>query len=230
MSPVYRRSTLALAVLSMLMEAEQLQQQALHPYRMQRLIKDRGKDEVVNVGQRASLYRTIERLHRSQLIRVVASNRANKRPERTLYELTDEGRRVWREWMLDALETPVRPYSEFPAAIAFIPLLEPDEVLEQLELRQEKLVSELERIRAIVAETTEIGRLFALEMECLQATTAAELEWVGSIIGDLRSGSVTWTREWLSALASQQHRSSTGAGGNPDEGTVGEPTVAVEPA
>ncbi|MGB3440124.1 MAG: PadR family transcriptional regulator [Actinophytocola sp.] len=209
MGSVHRRSTLALAVMSMLMEAEQLQQEALHPYRMQRLIKDRGKDEVVNVGQRASLYRTIERLHRAELIRIVESNRANKRPERTLYELTDEGRRVWREWMLDALETPVRQYAEFPAAIAFIPLLEPDEVLEQLERREKKLLSELERFRALVAETTKIGRLFALETECLLATTAAELKWVGSIISDLRSGSVTWTREWLSALASQEEPGGT---------------------
>jgi DNA-binding PadR family transcriptional regulator len=229
MNPVYRRSTLALAVLSMLMEAEQFQQQALHPYRMQRLIKDRGKDEVVNVGQRASLYRTIERLHRTGLIRVVESNRADKRPERTLYGLTDEGRRTWREWMLDALENPVRAYAEFPAAIAFIPLLEPAEVLDQLERRQEKLAAEVKRLRAVVAETTKIGRLFALELECLQATTAAELKWVGSIIADLRSGSVTWTKEWLSALVSQQQ-----SGGHADSGTsrgtADGPTVAVEPA
>ncbi|MER6666882.1 PadR family transcriptional regulator [Amycolatopsis japonica] len=210
MEQVYRSSTLALAVLSMLMEAEQLQQEALHPYRMQRLIKDRGKDEVVNVGQRASLYRTIDRLNRTGLIRAVESNRVDKRPERTLYELTDEGRRVWREWILDALETPTRSYAEFPAAIAFIPLLEPGEVLGQLELRRKKLASELKRIQAIVAETTEIGRLFALEMEYLRATTAAELEWVESIVGDLRSGSVTWSREWLSELSSRYQRSPAG--------------------
>jgi DNA-binding PadR family transcriptional regulator len=199
----YRRSTLALAVLSMLMEVEQLQQEALHPYRMQRLIKDRGKDEVVNVGQRASLYRTIERLTRAGLIRVVESTRPDKRPERTLYEITDEGRGTWREWMLDALATPVRSYAEFPAAIAFIPLLEPGEVLSRLEQRRDKLAAELVRIEAVVSEATEIDRLFALEMEYLWATTAAEHRWVDSVIGDLRAGNVTWTREWLADLASK---------------------------
>jgi DNA-binding PadR family transcriptional regulator len=46
---------LALAVLSMLTE------EPMHAYRMQRLIKDRRKDDVVNVSQRNSVYQTIQR-------------------------------------------------------------------------------------------------------------------------------------------------------------------------
>ncbi|HEY4020379.1 MAG TPA: PadR family transcriptional regulator [Pseudonocardiaceae bacterium] len=192
-----RRSTLALAVLSMLGEAEQHGQPALHPYKMQRLIKDRGKDEVINVGQRASLYRTIDRLRRIGLIRVVESKRDDKRPERTLYALTDEGRKTWREWILDALATPTRNYSEFPAAIAFMPLLDPADVLEQLEKRRDNLAAELDRIKGSVEDSEGWGRLFALEMEYLRVTTAAELGWIETIVSDLRSGSITWTTEWL---------------------------------
>ena len=43
MNGAYRRSPLALVVLALLYEAP------MHPYRMQQLIKERGKDEVVNV-------------------------------------------------------------------------------------------------------------------------------------------------------------------------------------
>ena len=35
----------------------------LHPYGIQRLIRSWGEDQVVNIGQRANLYKTIERLH-----------------------------------------------------------------------------------------------------------------------------------------------------------------------
>ncbi|MEQ1840955.1 MAG: PadR family transcriptional regulator, partial [Verrucomicrobiales bacterium] len=45
----FKRSPLALAVLTLLREAP------MHPYQMQRLIKERGKDQVINVQQRASL-------------------------------------------------------------------------------------------------------------------------------------------------------------------------------
>src|SRR5215510_9544434 len=52
----HRGSPLALTVLAL------LHYRPLHPYGVQRLIQQWGKDQVVNVGQRASLYRTIDRL------------------------------------------------------------------------------------------------------------------------------------------------------------------------
>lgn len=64
-----RYSPLALAVLAMLTEAP------MHPYRMQQLIKARGKDEVINVSQRNSLYQTIDRLMRGDLIAVRETER-----------------------------------------------------------------------------------------------------------------------------------------------------------
>ena len=62
MTKTFKRSPLALAVLVLLHESP------MHPYRMQRLIKDRGKDQVINVEQRASLYQTISQLLRAGLI------------------------------------------------------------------------------------------------------------------------------------------------------------------
>ena len=56
MDETFRPSPLAVAVLSLLHAGP------LHPYAMQRLIKLWGKDRVVNVGQRANLYKTIRRL------------------------------------------------------------------------------------------------------------------------------------------------------------------------
>ena len=63
----------------------------LHPYGIQRLIKLWGKDQVVNVGQRANLYRVINRLHEAGLIAVRQTERDQQFPERTVYELTDAG-------------------------------------------------------------------------------------------------------------------------------------------
>ena len=59
----FRPSPLALAVLSLLHAAP------LHPYGMQRLLKQWGKDHVINVGQRANLYKTIRRLDQAGLIK-----------------------------------------------------------------------------------------------------------------------------------------------------------------
>src|SRR5437763_1719164 len=87
--PAPRSSPLALTVLAL------LHYQPLHPYGIQRLIKQWGKDQVVNVEQRTSLYRTIERLLAAGLIAVRETGRDPRYPERTVYEVTEAGRQ-WR--------------------------------------------------------------------------------------------------------------------------------------
>ena len=51
-----RRSTLAMVLLALLLEAP------MHPYRMQQMIKERGQDQLVNVAQRNSVYQALDRL------------------------------------------------------------------------------------------------------------------------------------------------------------------------
>ena len=66
----------------------------MHPYRMQALIRARGKDRVANVAQKNSVYQTIEALLRAGLIAVQGTVRDDNRPERTLYATTAAGRRA----------------------------------------------------------------------------------------------------------------------------------------
>ncbi|MBB4216910.1 MULTISPECIES: PadR family transcriptional regulator [Rhizobium] len=192
-----KRSPVALAVLAMLME------EPMHPYRMQRLIKERGKDEVINVTQRASLYQTIQRLEREGLIIPRKTVQDDKRPERTVYEINEKGREIALEWMRAILSTLTREYPEFPAAMSFLPLLTPDDVTSQLELRAKAIESELRRIDDVLQEAQAVPRLFLLEMEYLRAIHAAELSWVSGIVGDLSAQRITWTEEWLRQIAAK---------------------------
>ncbi|WP_217562605.1 PadR family transcriptional regulator, partial [Streptomyces sp. GbtcB6] len=82
----FRRSPLALAVLAL------LESGPLHPYGVQRLIKQWGKDQVINVTDRTTLYRMITRLEAGGLIEAVETERDEGYPERTVYRLTDTGR------------------------------------------------------------------------------------------------------------------------------------------
>lgn len=192
----YRRSSLALAILALLYEAP------MHPYRMQRLIKERGKDEVVNVRQRASIYQTIDRLERDALIAARETRKEEKWPERTVYELTEEGRGTALAWLREMLSTPKREFPEFPVAVAYLPLLTPEDVLRQLETRVRALKDELARIDSQLREGSDdaLPRLFLLEMEYLRAMLDAELAWVCGVVEDLRAGRITWSEEWLRSL------------------------------
>src|SRR3954467_4299817 len=104
MARTFTRSPLALAILALLQEAP------MHPYHMQRLIRARGKDIVINVGQRASLYQTIGQLLRAGLIDFWETERKEGYPERTLYRITDRGREVAAQWMREMLATPAQEY------------------------------------------------------------------------------------------------------------------------
>ena len=192
-----KHSAIALAILTMLYE------EPMHPYRMQQLIKERGKDEVINVTQRASLYQTINRLEREKLIQPQRVSRDENRPERTVYELTDQGRQTMVEWMRKILSTPSPEFPEFPAALSVLAVLTAKDARQQLERRVAALEPELKRLDGILAQASFLPRIFLLEMELLRANCATELKWVGSVVEDLRSGKLTWNEKWLRKMAKQ---------------------------
>ena len=185
--PEPRRSVLALAVLSMLTE------EPMHAYRMQQLIRERRKDDIVNVSQRNSVYQTIQRLVRDGLAEIYSTGRADNRPERTTYRITDSGRETLRNWLHAMLSTPAPEYTEFPAALSFLPNLAPADAARALATRVERLE---ERLAAIEAEIAEVGsflpRLFAIESEYQQRVVTAELTYVRSLIDDLRAERIVW--------------------------------------
>ena len=185
--PTPRRSVLAMAVLSMLAEGP------AHPYRMQQLIKERHKDDVVNVSQRTVIYQTIERLLREELIAVESTERAERRPERTTYAITAAGRETLAEWLRTMLSTPAREFPEFPAALAFLPTISPAEATEALATRCERL---RQRLAALDQELDQgasfLPRLFLVESEFQRQVVAAELQYVQALTEDLRAERITW--------------------------------------
>ncbi|MEV1248682.1 PadR family transcriptional regulator [Nonomuraea sp. NPDC050022] len=190
-----RRSPLAMAVLGL------LAYQPLHPYGMQSLIKQWGKDEVINVGQRTTLYKTINRLHEASLITVHQTERDQQYPERTVYALTEQGREALQRWMGEMLTTPRNEFPEFPAALSFLPILTPEQTLGFLRERHELLQVRLARLEAALGEAG-VPRVSLLETEYLRAATESELRWVTGVLDDLRAGRLTWSEERLRAFAS----------------------------
>ncbi|MDN3353742.1 PadR family transcriptional regulator [Actinomadura sp. DC4] len=191
MTATFRRSPLALAILGL------LENGPMHPYGIQRLIKQWGKDQVVNVGQRASLYRVIDRLAEAGLITAKGTDRDERYPERTTYHLTDAGRDTSRHWLAEILSTPRNEFPEFPAALSFLMLLTPESVRGLLERRRDHLTSRVAELDAELdpeAGGPELPRVTLIEVEYLRAVTDAELRWVAATLEELRAGSFSWNR------------------------------------
>jgi DNA-binding PadR family transcriptional regulator len=195
-----RRSPLALAILGLLEDGP------LHPYGMQRLIKRWRKDEVINVGQRATLYKVINRLSDAGLIKPSGTTRDQSYPERTSYELTDRGRATRQQWMAEVLSTPRNEFPEFPAGLSFLPLLTPESVRELLKTRRELLIQRLaERDSLIGSAGFPLPRATMLETEYQHAITEAEIRWLDNVLTGLDDGSISWSpREMREADAMLQ--------------------------
>lgn len=191
-----QRSPLAMAILALLTE------EPMHPYRMQQLIKERGKDQIINVRQRASIYQTIERLLRDGQISVKETLRETGKPDQTVYEITKEGREILIEWIREVLSTPIQEFPNFPVAISYISLLSPQDALEKLEQRIDVLEKTVQQIdNNLQTYKSIIPRLFMLESEYQKTVLAAEMEWVRSASEDIRNGSLFWNDEWLRDIA-----------------------------
>jgi DNA-binding PadR family transcriptional regulator len=174
----------------------------LHPYRMQSLLKEWGKDQVINIGQRSSLYKTIGRLTEAGLIAVRQTERAQLYPERTVYELTQEGRDFVLEWLAEMLAVSRNEFPSFPAALSFAMLLGPERVRTALQARGESLRGAVTALQATLAEhAPALPRVTLLETEYQLAVTEAELRWVQQIVDELASGALTWTDEDFAGAA-----------------------------
>src|SRR5438067_936296 len=84
-----RTNPLALAVLACLYE------RPMHPYEVAQTLRQRAKHESIRLNY-GSLYSVVEALDRRGLIRARETLREGRRPERTVYESTDEAQRTRR--------------------------------------------------------------------------------------------------------------------------------------
>lgn len=187
-SKVPRRSGLALVVLALLAEAP------MNPYRMQRLIRERGNDTVVNIAHRNSLTQTVERLRRDGQIEIQETQRDGNRPERTIYRITDAGHATLRQWMSQILSTPPKEFPETPAALSLIALFPPSEIQHWLQRR----ITELHRrLAAITTNIPGLPRVFLIEEEYKRALLEAERRWIQQITTEIDNGTLHWDPELL---------------------------------
>jgi DNA-binding PadR family transcriptional regulator len=190
-----RGSALGLIVLALLIE------EPMHAYRMQKLIRERGKDQVVNVRRGASIYQTLDRLQRLELIDVKETVRTASHPDRTVYAITHLGRDTARTWLRDALTAVGGDFPEFPAAVSVLTMLTPADARKQFETRAEAVRTLLSTLEAESNQAKDLPRLFLLEDAYRVAVLEAELTWLDAVITDLVSGSLGWDKRWLRQIA-----------------------------
>jgi DNA-binding PadR family transcriptional regulator len=183
---------IALTVLSLLSE------EPMHPYQIERVIRERHKGWAM--GKTRSLYHAVDHLVADELIEPLETSREGKRPERTVYTITDLGRDEHRAWLVDLIEQPAPEHPLFLIAMSFVAYLGSPGALDALRIRAVALEGQIAGVevwnRALNQELR-LPRAVTLEAELHLALQRAELEWVRSIVAEIESGKLHWDAEYL---------------------------------
>ena len=142
-------------------------------------------------------------IYRSVVVRARETVRQGRRPERTVYELTDAGAREVTDWLTELLAVPAKEYPQFMVGLSFLPALEPSDVISALRDRARALEITLLRQRALrgAAAAAGLPRLFALEAEYEERLAETELDFVQELVKEIESGSLGGLEFWQQIVA-----------------------------
>ena len=189
---VRRRSNpLALAVL------ECLSEKPMHPYEISATLRTRGKEQSIKLNY-GSLYSVVESLARHGLISAQQTTREGRRPERTVYAITEAGQAELEDWLAELLATPTREYTSLEAGLSLAGALPPDDVARLLDKRcfaLEMQLSALEKAGEL-GDQLQLPEIFAVESHYRHALLSAELAFVRRLVGRIRDGSLGGATLW----------------------------------
>jgi len=178
---------LAVAVASLLDE------RPMHPYEMAHAMRQRYMQEAVKLNF-GSLYHTIELMLRGGLIEATGTGRDGRRPERTVYRLTEAGGGQFKARLRELLAEPAKEYSAVEAGLAFMHHLSAEEAVALLRERmaaQEKCIGETQRVLGMLARGG-LSRLCIVEVEHAQALRRAEIDWMKGLVEEIETGRLEW--------------------------------------
>jgi DNA-binding PadR family transcriptional regulator len=164
-----------------------------HPYEIHQMMREHEVWRLLKLTT-GSLYHAIERLDRDGLIEAVETSREGRRPERTIYRLTDAGRDMFAERLRAMIAEPATEYPEYAVAVAFLHTLDRADALAQLRRRSMALEAQIAAELVYRQRLAEIGvhELYWADVSLRTAQRQAELVWTNELIDRLETKRLTW--------------------------------------
>lgn len=196
--PARRRPSnpLALAVLACLRE------RPMHPYEIAATLRQRAKHESIKLNY-GSLYGVVAALARDGMVEEADTEREGRRPERTIYRLSEAGRLEFVDWLGELLRRPVKEYTQFEAALSLLAGLPPAAVVALLAERARLMEMQIAAERAALGVISGHGlaRLFTIEVEYRLTMSEAELRFTRELAREIEAGTLEGLDWWTSAHA-----------------------------
>jgi DNA-binding PadR family transcriptional regulator len=180
---------MALAVLATVV------QRPMHRYEMASVMKARGKDRDMDIKW-GSLYTVVQNLEKNGYLETIGVTRQGARPERTVYRITDAGRDELVAWTRELIAEPEAEHTRFIAGLSVLAVLPPQDVIDLLRRRLERLTHSVNALTALLDEASDVPRLFLIEDEYRIAMTQAEADWTQSLLDELTAGTFPHLDAW----------------------------------
>jgi DNA-binding PadR family transcriptional regulator len=180
---------LALAVLDLLHERD------MHPYEMHQTMLTRQSDQRMKI-KAGSLYHSVDRLLEHGLIEARETTREGRRPERTVYALTESGAEAFTGRIREMVSRIAAEYPQYPVALSMVHNLDKADAVDHITRRVIHLRAKAAGLQAIAdgLGARDLPEMFWIDLPYVQAMTAAELAWTENLLDRLRAGSLAWPK------------------------------------
>lgn len=166
-----------------------LREQPLYGYEIKQIIEEHMSDWAsIAFG---SIYFALDKLSGEKFVEKVQVEQDNKRPARSVYQITEAGRTEFLRLLRESWRQVERQYFALDICLFFLESLPLDEVKTYLHSRQSALQTALEHIQSHRAEQMahpEVPRLATAIFDHTLVHTQAELNWVTDLLQGLESG------------------------------------------
>ncbi|AEI45166.1 PadR family transcriptional regulator [Paenibacillus mucilaginosus] len=174
--------SMKLVILGLLMEGDS------HPYEMRQKMKERAMLNYIKM-QEGSLYYAIDTLHKSGHVEAAEIVSEAGRPDRTVYRITEAGRELFRELLLEQFEDPKAVFHPMYAALMFARHGDQERIAGILEAKTEEQRSIVRHLQEIYEEhIPEVSRGVLHIMKGRLEHAETELRWMKRLLADCRAG------------------------------------------
>ncbi|AKG37149.1 PadR family transcriptional regulator [Paenibacillus durus] len=173
--------SMKLAILGLLLERD------MHPYEMMLVMKDRAIDQITKL-QMGSLYYAVDQLAKNGQIAQVEIIRSSDRPDKTIYRITDSGKTLFEQLLLQLFKKNDTLYHPMYLALAFSRHIDPDKIAKLLEERIRETEHQVNLAYQVYEEHIPIVPRAALHlMYGKYEHSLTELNWLKRLYADVRA-------------------------------------------
>lgn len=170
-----------------------LSEHPMHPYEAAYHFRVRRVENSVKV-RTGSLYHAFEQLQRKGLVEPAEVERDGRRPERTVYRITEAGRIAMEANLTQLVTDPVDEYTNFEAGLVGIAHLGRDEVVRCFRERAIRLRARAAEQESILRDHVALGlpKVYMLEVDYQIDQCRAQATWCDRTAAALESEELPW--------------------------------------